>query len=151
MERITLPNRPELALEFEPDNQADFGPCPDCGQNTKRVWGYVYREEAATAAYFVEWTPTHPQKDAAFDLILGKWGEAAGSGERRAVSVAFRVLDTGPSFMVQDASVRRVASSPLVSGTLDRNDVVGKPIASTVFEICDLIYLADPRIAELRD
>jgi hypothetical protein len=52
---------------------------------------------------------------------------------------------------VQDASVRRVASSSLVSGTLDRNDVVGKPIASTVFEICDLIYLADPRIAELRD
>jgi hypothetical protein len=24
MERITLPNRPELALEFEPDNQADY-------------------------------------------------------------------------------------------------------------------------------
>jgi len=151
MERINLPNRPGLAIEFEADNQTEMGPCPDCGQKTKRVWGYIYRADAATAAYFVEWTPTHPHKDAVFDLILGKWGEAALPNDRRAVSVAFRVLDTGPSFMVQDASVPRIGSSPLVSSALDRNAIVGKPIAPTVFEIYDLIYLANPRIAELRD
>jgi hypothetical protein len=151
MERISLPNRPGLALGFDVDNQTELGPCPDCGQKTRRVWGYVYRADAATAAYFVEWTPAHPQKDAVFDLILGKWGEAAGPDDRCAASVAFRVLDTGPSFMVQDASVRRIGSSPLVSRALDRNSVVGTPIAPAVFEICDLIYLADPRIAELRD
>jgi len=39
--------------------------------------------------------------------------------------------------MVQDASVRRFGSSPLVSSALDRDAVVGK--------------LADPRIAELRN
>ena len=151
MEHISLPNRPGLAIEFEADSQTEMGPCPDCGQKTKRVWGYIYRADTATAAYFVEWTPTHPQKDAVFDLILGKWGEAAEPGDRQAVSVAFRVLDTGPSFMVQDASVRRIGSSPLVSSALDHDAVVGKPIAPTVFEICDLIYLADPRIAELRN
>ena len=53
--------------------------------------------------------------------------------------------------MVQDASLRRIGSSPLVSSALDRDAIVGKPIAPTVFEICDLIYLGDPRIAELRD
>lgn len=109
--------------------------------------GYVYRGDTATAAYFVEWTPTHPQRDAVFDLILGKWGEAARADDRRAVSVAFKVLNTGPSFMVQDASVRHIGSSSLVSGTLDRNSVVGTAVAPTVFEICGLIYLADPRIA----
>lgn len=92
-----------------------------------------------------------PHRDAAFDLILGKWGEAAGPDDRRAISVGFRVLDTGPSFMVQDASARRIGSSSLVSTALDRKDIVGTPIAPAVFDICDLIYLADPRIAELRD
>ncbi len=53
--------------------------------------------------------------------------------------------------LVQDASVRRVGSSPLASRALDRGDVVGNPVATTVFEICDLIYLADPRIGELRN
>jgi hypothetical protein len=151
MERISIPPLPELSLEYEPANQAEFGPCPDCGQNTKRVWGYVYRGDVATAAYFVEWTPSHPQKDAVFDLILGQWGERTTSIDRQAVSVAFRVLESGPSFMVQDASVRRTASSSLASRTLDRADVVDQPIAATVFEICDLVYLADPRIGELRN
>ena len=118
---------------------------------TRRVWGYVYRADAAIAAYFVEWTPGHSPKDAMFDLIVGRWGEGAASSDRQAVSIAFRVLESGPSFMVQDASVRKTASSPLVSRALDREEVVGQPIAAIVFNICDLIYLADPRIGELRN
>jgi len=52
--------------------------------------------------------------------------------------------------MVQDASVRRIGSSPLVSRALNRTEVVGQTIAAEVFQICDSIYLADPRIIELR-
>jgi len=52
--------------------------------------------------------------------------------------------------MVQDASVRRIGSSPLVSRALKRTEVDGQPIAADVFQICDSIYLADPRIVELR-
>jgi hypothetical protein len=98
----------------------------------------------------VEWTPGHSEREANFDLIIGQWGESAGPEVRRAVSVAFKVLETGPAFMVQDASARRVGSSSLVSRALDGNDVVGHPIAADVFEICDLIYLSEPRISELR-
>jgi hypothetical protein len=85
-----------------------------------------------------------------FDLIIGNWGERAVAEDRKAVSLAFRVLETGPSFMVQDADGRKVGSSSLVSHALSRNEVIGHPIAEDVFEICDVIYLADPRIAELR-
>ena len=70
--------------------------------------------------------------------------------ERKAISVAFRVLNSGPSFMVQDAGARRIGSSPLVSEALNRKDVIGTHIAEEIFEVCDLIYLADPRIADLR-
>jgi hypothetical protein len=150
MQRISVPNSPEMALEYAIENETELGPCPDCGQKTRRVWGYVYRSDIATAAYYVEWTPSHLQRDAAFDLIIGKWGENAGPSDRLAVSVAFRVLDTGPAFMVQDASERRVGTSPLVSRALNRTEVVGQPIAADVFQICDSIYLADPRINELR-
>lgn len=150
MPRISVPRSPEMALQFAVEDEAELGPCADCGQKTRRVWGYVYRSDIATAAYYVEWTPFHPQRDATFDLIIGKWGEDAGPSDRQAVSVAFRVIDTGPAFMVQDASVRRVGSSSLVSRALNRSEVVGQPIAPDVFQICDSIYLADPRIDELR-
>lgn len=150
MDRISIPTQPDMRLEYEAGNERDFGPCPDCGQRTKRVWGYVYRKDAAIAAYFVEWTPSHQQRDAVFDLIIGRWGEDAGPADRKAVSLAFRVLETGPSFMVQDARARRIGSSSLVSEALNRNDIVGKQVAADVFAICDLIYLADPRIIGLR-
>src|SRR4051812_32205566 len=111
MPRISTPHAPTLTLEYEPDNEAELGRCPDCGDMTKRVWCYVYITDLPHAAYYVEWTPGHPERDATFDLIIGEWGENAGPSDRQAVSVAFRVLDTGPAFMVQDASGRRIGSS----------------------------------------
>jgi len=139
-----------MALEFDSTNECELGPCPDCGQKTKRIWGYVYRDDAAMAAYFVEWTPSHAQRDAMFDLTVGTWGEGAGPEQRKSVSLAYRVLQTGPSFMVQNANARKIGSSSLVSQALDRNDVIGQPIAEKVFAICDAIYIGDPRISELR-
>jgi hypothetical protein len=151
MQHIALPGRPELFLEFDAENQIELGPCPHCGQKTCRVWGYVYQSDAALAAYYVEWTPLHPEKDATFDLIVGRWGEDAHAADRQGVSVAFRVLETGPSFMVQNAATRPIGSSSLISAALDRNAVIGTPLADVVFAVCDLVYLADPRIEELRN
>ena len=118
---------------------------------TSRVWGYVYRSQAAIAAYFVEWTPQHQERDATFDLIVGKWGEQTQASDRQAVSVAFRQLQSGPSFMVQDANTRNIVSSSLISRALDRDAVIGTPLAEEIFAICDLIYLADPRLDELKN
>jgi hypothetical protein len=111
----------------------------------------VYDSNTAIAVYYVEWTPLHPEKDATFDLIVGKWGEGACAADRQAISLAYRVLETGPAFMVQNAATRPIGSSSLVSEALDRDAVIGTPLAETVFAVCDLVYLADPRIAELRN
>jgi hypothetical protein len=150
MRRIALPNFPNLELEFDPENQREFGPCPHCGEMTSRVWGYIYRSEEAAAAYFVEWTPRHAERDATFDLIVGKWGEQTQASNRQAVSVAFKRLHSGPSFMVQDARARKVAGNPLVASALDRDAVIGTPLAEEIFTICDLVYFADPRLDDLR-
>ncbi|HVG27319.1 MAG TPA: hypothetical protein VM865_06920 [Acidobacteriaceae bacterium] len=150
MERIEVPELPNLALEIDWENQRSFGPCSCCGEMTSRVWGFAYRGAEALAAYFVEWTPGHEHREATIDLIIGLWGEQAAANDRRAVSVAFRHLQTGPAFMIQNASVRPVCSSELVSGALDREDVLGTALANDAFAVCDLVYLGDPRIGELR-
>jgi hypothetical protein len=141
----------DLTLTIYPENQASFGPCECCGNMTSRVWGYINNQDEGVAAYYVEWTPGHQGQQANFDFIVGRWGEGAGPGNRKAISLEFRKLETGPAFMVINASDRKVAESSLVSGALDRNDVIGTPMASTVFAMCNLIYLQDERISELRD
>ena len=114
------------------------------------VWGYVSQGDAAVAAYFVEWTPGHQDCAANFDLIIGVWGPDASARDRTAVALTFRHVPTGPAFMVVDAAERPVGISPLVGEALGRKQVVGKPIATTVFALCDCVYAQDGRIEELR-
>ena len=140
-----------LKLRIYPENQASFGPCDCCGEMTSRVWGYVENNEAAIAAYYVEWTPRHEGKAANFDLIVGGWGDDTGASDRQAIALEFRHLEAGPAFRVIDAKGRRIGASSLVSEALDRSSVVGTPLGDLVFAICDLVYLEDPRVSVLRE
>lgn len=140
-----------LKLEINPEDEKTFGPCECCGHMTRRVWGYVYEYECAIAAYFVEWTPGHSQAAANFDLIIGKWGDQHSAAERKAVALDFRQLETGPAFRVIDAKDRPAGTNQLVGEALSREQIIGEPIAQSVFRICDTIFLEDPRVAPLRE
>jgi hypothetical protein len=84
MEWITRPESSDLALEIDQENRRHFGPCSCCGEMTSRVWGYAYRAGEPLAAYFVEWTPGHENREANFDLIIGLWGEGTEAIDRKA-------------------------------------------------------------------
>jgi hypothetical protein len=117
---------------------------------SRRVWGYIHSGPSALAAYFVHWTVGHvPDRGANIDLIIGRWGDNTNAADRYAVSLAYRQLDAGPSFMVLDAGDRDIAKSSLVGRGLSRAEVVGHPIADDVFAICDAIWIQDPRLLEL--
>jgi len=138
-------------MTIETSGEKSFGPCDCCGQMTKRVWGFVYDSGVARAAYFVEWTPGHDTSGAVFDLIIGVWGDDADGSARKAVSLEFRRLNSGPAFMVIDASKRPTANSTMVSEALSRDRVMGSDIANEAYRICDAVYLGEPRLAWLRD
>jgi hypothetical protein len=48
----------------EPDGEKNLGPCPDCGNATRSVWGYVSNAQGARAVYFIRWTEGHLDEDA---------------------------------------------------------------------------------------
>jgi hypothetical protein len=138
-------------LFLEPTGSADFGPCECCGNNSRRVWGFVHSPSTAVAAYFVHWTLSRVRDHGAnFDLIIGKWGNGSSARDRVLVSLAYRVDDGGPSFMVIDSADRPAASSELVSKALARSDVVGTLMARQAFDIVDAILSQDPRVTELQ-
>jgi hypothetical protein len=137
-------------LRVEPTDSRDFGPCECCGANTRRVWGFVHGAGGTVAAYFVQWAVGRVVDHGAnFDLILGRWGEGAGAADRSLVALAYRLDDTGPSFMVLDAASRPAAGSELVGRALARGEVVGRPIAQEAFRVVDAVLAQDARVAEL--
>ncbi len=135
-------------FELEPTGSSDFGPCECCGDRSRTVWGFVHRGNATEAAYFVHWALGKvPEHGAHVDLILGRWGEGAERADRYAVSLEFR---QGVGVMVIDASARDISKNELVGRGLRRDEVVGTPLATRAFEVIDVIWSADARIAEVR-
>ena len=64
-----------VGLTVEATDSNNFGPCECCGNDSRRVWGWVHSPTATVAAYFVHWTLGRVfDHGANFDLIIGAWG-----------------------------------------------------------------------------
>ncbi len=132
---------------IELSGSQDFGPCECCGENSRTVWGYVYRGDIAEAVYYVHWSLGKvAEYGAHFDLIVGEWGEASEDVDRQAVALEFQ---PGFGVMVKDAGSRKIASERIAGKAMSREDVIGTPLAQQVFDIFDTIWLQDGRIAEV--
>jgi hypothetical protein len=137
-------------LAVEPTDSTEFGPCACCGNNSRRVWGFVHTPAAALACYFVHWTLSRVRDHGAnFDLIIGRCGEASSVQDRLLVALEYRLLESGPGFMVINAGGRPAASSDLVGRALCRDEVVGQPVGEQAFAIVDVVLAQDGRVAEL--
>ncbi len=137
-------------ISIEKTDEKMTGTCSCCGHESRCVWGLASEGDTAVAAYYVHWTPGHVgDRGANLDLIVGTWGENAHSNDRSAVALAYRLTETGPAFMVIDAKDRPVADSTLVGYALDRDEVIGFPIAERAFAIADEVLAGDDRIVEL--
>jgi hypothetical protein len=137
-------------LYILPAKEAQFGPCECCGNRTRRVWGFARRGRWTAAGYYVEWTPGHvPDRGAIFDVVLGKWGERATPVDRVLVSLEYRLLESGPTFMVVDAAGRPADERGFVGQALARPQVIGTPWAAKAFETVDAILDKDDRVCEL--
>jgi hypothetical protein len=84
-----------------------------------------------------------------FDLIIGQWGDRATGRDRSLVSLAYRLFEGGPQFMVIDGHDRPSAKSELVGRVLRRAEVIGQPIAQVAFAAVDAILAQDSRVSEL--
>jgi hypothetical protein len=104
------------------------------------------------AEYAVHWTLGHVAEHGAhFDLTLNAWQDDTQRPEHCSVSLYYGLIDGVWGFMLIDSADRPVATDSLVTRALNRDDVIGHPLAEDVFMICDVISLKDARITELLD
>ncbi|MBX3264084.1 MAG: hypothetical protein KIS78_23260 [Labilithrix sp.] len=134
------------ALEIEPASMKSSGRCACCGKSRRTAWGFVYRDGGPLACYFVEWTLGRSDCAARFDVVVGSWFDGTTEDDRAAVSLEYRLLETGPSFSVVDADGRPAAE---VGRATRSGDVQGTPLADEVMRIAGAILEADARVREL--
>ena len=133
-------------LEIEPASMKTSGRCACCGKSRRTAWGFVYRDGGPRACYFVEWTLGRRDCSARFDVVVGKWFDGTTENDREAVSLEYRLLDTGPSFSVVDADGRPAAE---VGRATKGAEVTGTPLADEVVTIAGAVLEADDRVRDL--
>ena len=123
------------------------GHCDCCGNESRCVWGMVDDGSATIAAYWMHWTFGHLSDSGAnLDLVIGKWGDETSADDRVAVALVHREMEDGsPSLMVVNANDRPAVNGDLARTALAREEVIGTPMAATVFALVDAIYLQDGR------
>lgn len=134
------------SLEIEPASMKSSGRCACCGRSRSTAWGFVYRDGGPRACYFVEWTLGEPACSARFDVVVGDWFDGTTEADRQVVSLAYRLLDGGPSFSLVDADGRPAAE---VGQPTKGSAVASTPLADEVMTIASAVLEADGRIREL--
>jgi hypothetical protein len=135
------------ALIVEPDALLTSGVCECCGRLSRTLTGYVHAGDATLAAYWLHWTVGHfPDLNANMDIVIGRWGESSTADDRVAVSLGIALVDGRESYRVIDAASRSIAESGLAGAALQRDAVIGTPLAAQVFAAIDAIHLQDKRL-----
>ncbi len=122
------------------------GRCACCGKSRRTAWGFVYRDGGPRACYFVEWTLGRRDCAARVDVVVGEWFDGTTDDDREAVSLEYRLLDSGPSFAVVDAAGRPAAE---VGRATKGAEIAGTPLADEVVSIACAILEGDPRLCEI--
>lgn len=134
-------------IRIKPDGSARSEMCSHCAGATITVWGYVYKDEAALAAYFARWTENHLERGMQMMVSIGGW-----SGDKQTPRVGFGIechMDDGiPGFTLVDAATLPWhGQEPQVLGTpLNRNDALTHDRKEQVFAILDHLIEDDSRI-----
>lgn len=82
----------------------------------------------------------------AWTILIGHWGDGTGAPDRAIVSIDLR-HDEPRGMTVIDPPDEIVARfSALAANALSREQVIGQPVATDVFDICDAVCLEDARI-----
>jgi hypothetical protein len=120
------------------------GACPCCGTETACTRGIVINDNKRIASYLIKWTVGDPSHAMGWLVSLpdGEWG--------REVSVSLAYSVEHGSFMVRHRGRYSWNADDLAGfgDSLDRDQVIGTPLAERVFSVVDHIWLTNPYVRE---
>jgi hypothetical protein len=124
--------------------------CPDCGKKSVTVWGWVFKEGSAHAAYYAGLMTGHEQSSARLTISIGGWG-VENRDEQNLASRHWLFIKARPTTDTYEMMVREPEES-LYFG----KSILGKPMSRTCalsssdlnefFAVADFIAFNDPAV-----
>jgi hypothetical protein len=120
--------------------------CPDCGEESMTVWGWVSKDNAAHAVYYVGLMTGHQDISARFTISIGGWGDEGNVAKRHWAFIEARPISDRYEMMVRDPEESQYKTETLLGKPLSRSEVLGSELAEEFFAVADFIAFNDPAV-----
>lgn len=139
-------------LHIEPSGERELFRCPDCGNLTRQIWGFVETEtegvREAYAAYFMRWTDARLDHGIVVALSIGGWG----GNTRHKVLIGLECsVDAGEASCrfidALETPFARNQDANQLGETLAAQEVLAGPLAQEAMELVAALQVCDRRFA----
>jgi len=119
--------------------------CSHCGEESNTVWGWIYKDNAAHATYFVNLMTSHAEPSARFTISIGGWGEGD-LAKREWVYIEARPTPQSYEMMVREPKESLYYEKPTLGRSLTRCEALASPSIQEFFAVADHIAFNDPAV-----
>jgi hypothetical protein len=120
--------------------------CPHCGEESKTVWGWVSKDNAAHAVYFANLMTGHQEMSARLTISIGGWGDEEDLPKRKWVFIEARPIPTSYKMMVREPEESLYNGKPILGTPLTRSEALASPLMQEFFAVADHIAFNDPAV-----
>jgi len=124
--------------------------CPDCGKKSVTVWGWVFKEGRAHAAYYAGLMTGHKQPSARLTISIGGWG-VENPDEQNVASRHWLFIEARPTtdsyeMMVREPEESLYFGKSILGKAMSRTAALASPDLNEFFAVADFIAFNDPAV-----
>ena len=135
-----------MAYRIELNKEIKSFKCSHCGEQSKTVWGWVFKDDQVHAAYFVNLMTGHHDASARFTISVGGWGEEDELAERRWIFIEARATSISYEMMVREPEESLYRGKRVLGTPLTRSEALASPLIQEYFAMADHIAFNDPAV-----
>jgi hypothetical protein len=135
---------PKITIEL--GEERELSHCECCGNVTRSVHGFLYKDNDAYAVYFASWTDNHKERVVTIAIGLGEWGDNATEEDRFSVGLNAWSVAEQKNFAVIEPSDSPWGATKFIGRMMSRDSVLASPEKEEFFHVAEHIVNDDPRI-----
>jgi hypothetical protein len=133
------------AYAIELNERVKYFACPQCGERSVTVWGYVSRNSAAYAIYYANLMTGHEEVSARLTISFGGWG-ANNNEPRWWIFIEARPTVDSYEMMIREPEESLYFGENLIGRGVSRNEALASEHRVELFAVADCIALNDPAV-----
>jgi hypothetical protein len=124
--------------------------CPDCGEKSLTVWGFIRRDGNAHAVYYAGLMTGHSQPSVRLTISIGDWGTTDANGKdaqlRRWLFMEARPTSDRYAIMVREPEESVYFNKPLLGTPMSRAEALSSSSLDEFFAVADFVAFNDPAV-----